>query len=29
MVVCLEWYVWYGMSGMAEMESGGLGMLSI
>ena len=29
MVVYWEWHLWYGRSGMAGMESGGLGMLSI
>ena len=29
MVVYVEWYVWNGMSGMARMEYGGQGMLSI
>ena len=28
-MVCVEWYLWHGRSGMAGMESGGLGMLSI
>ena len=29
MMVCGEWYLWHGRSGMARMESEGLGMLSI
>ena len=29
MVVYGEWYLWHGRSGMAGMESGGLGVLSI
>ena len=27
MMVCGEWYLWHGRSGMAGMEYGGLGML--
>ena len=28
-IVCVEWYLWNGRNGMAEMEAGELGMLSI